>query len=212
MPGVPGVVPQAPPRDAAAPRTGTARIRGRIVAADTGQPLRKALVRAVSAEIRENRQATTDNNGVYEITEMPAARYQLTATKGSFVQLQYGQSRPFEPGKPLEVGDGQVIEKVDFSLPRGAVITGRVLDEAGEPATEVQVAAMRYGYAQGRRQLVSAGRNAVTNDIGEYRIYGLPPGQYDVSGDPSNLNVVRHSVERSFGVRAHILSGDPSCL
>jgi hypothetical protein len=186
--GVPGVIPQAPPRDTAN-RTGTARIRGRIVAADTAQPLRKAQVRATSAELRENRLATTDNNGVYEITEMPAGRYQLTATKGSFVQLQYGQTRPFEPGKPLEVGDGQTIDKVDFNLPRGAIVTGRVVDEAGEPATEVQVSAMRYGYAQGRRQLVPAGRTATTNDIGEYRIYGLPPGQYYVSATLRTFNL-----------------------
>src|SRR5438876_5751357 len=140
--GVPGVNPQAPPRDTT-PKAGTSRIRGRIVAADTGQPLRKAQVRATSAEIRENRLATTDDKGVYEIAEMPAGRYQLSATKGSFVQLQYGQSRPFEPGKPLEIRDGQTIERVDFNLPRGAVITGRVLDEVGEPATEVVVSAMR---------------------------------------------------------------------
>jgi hypothetical protein len=177
---VPGIIPQAPPRDSA-PRTGTARIRGRVVAADTGQPLRKAQVRATAAELRENRLATTDDNGVYDIKELPAGRYQLIATKGSFVQLQYGQARPFEPGKPLEVADGQTIDKVDFNLPRGAIITGRVVDEVGEPTIDVQVAVMRYQYIQGRRQLVSAGRSATTNDIGEYRIFGLPPGQYYVS-------------------------------
>jgi hypothetical protein len=180
-PRVPGVAPQAPPRDATAPKTGTARIRGRVVAADTGQPLRKAQVRATSAELRENRLATTDDNGAYEINELPAGRYQLMATKGSFLQLQYGQARPFEPGKPLEVADGQSIDKVDFNLPRGGILTGRVLDEVGEPTMDVQVSVFRYGYVQGRRQLVPTGRIATTNDIGEYRIFGLPPGQYYLS-------------------------------
>ena len=191
LPGPPGVVrPAAPqaPRDAAAPRTGTARIRGRVVAADTGEPLRKAQVRATSAELRENRLATTDDKGVFEIKELPAGRFQLTATKGSFVQLQYGQTRPFEAGKPLEVADGQTIDKVEFSLPRGAIVTGRVVDEIGEPADGVQVSAMRYGYVQGRRQLVSSGRSGITNDIGEYRIFGVPPGQYYVSATLRTLN------------------------
>jgi hypothetical protein len=49
--GVPGVIPQGSPRDTT-PKIGTSRIRGRIVAADTGQPLRKAQVRATSAELR----------------------------------------------------------------------------------------------------------------------------------------------------------------
>jgi hypothetical protein len=173
---VPGF-PQLPPRDTT-PKTGTARIRGHVVAADTGQPLRKAQVRVTSSELRENRLATTDANGVYELTELPAGRYQLTASKGSFVQLQYGQTRPFEAGKPLQVGDGQTVDKVDFSLPRGGLVTGRVIDEFGEGATDVQVSAMRYQFIQGRRQLMPAGRTVTTNDIGEYRLFGLPPGQY----------------------------------
>ena len=59
----------------------------RVLAADTGEPLRKAQVRATSAELRENRLAATDANGVDQIREVPAGRYQLTASKGSFVQL-----------------------------------------------------------------------------------------------------------------------------
>jgi hypothetical protein len=82
-PGAPGVISQAPPRDTVA-ATGTARIRGRVVAADTGLPLRKAQVRAFAAALRENRLAATDDNGVYEIKELPAGRYQLSATKSSF--------------------------------------------------------------------------------------------------------------------------------
>ena len=179
FPGIPGV-PAVPPRDPT-PKAGTAHIRGRVVAADTGQPLRKAQVRAFSAELRENRLAITDRTGAYEFTDLPAGRYQLTATKGSFVQLQYGQSRPFEAGKVLEIGDGQTIEKIDFGLPRGALITGRVFDEFGEPTTDVRVAALRYQFIQGQRHLVPTGRLATTNDIGEYRIFGLPPGQYYLS-------------------------------
>jgi hypothetical protein len=179
FPSPPGF-PPVPPRDAT-PKTGTARIRGRVVSADTGQPLRKAQIRLFSPELRENRVATTDRMGMYELADLPAGRYQLTATKGSFVQLQYGQSRPFEPGKPLEIGDGQTIEKIDFALPRGAVISGRVFDEFGEPMTDVRVAAMRYQFIQGRRQLVPAGRTATTDDVGEYRVFGLPPGQYYLS-------------------------------
>jgi hypothetical protein len=178
FPSVPGL-PQTPPRDVT--KTGTARIRGRVVAADSGQALRKVQIRATSGEVRENRLAVTDDRGNYEIGELPAGRYQLSASKGSFVSLQYGQLRPFEPGKPLQIGDGQTIDKIDFSLPRGSIITGRVLDEVGEPATDVQVSVMRYQYVQGRRQLVNAGGFSSTNDLGEYRLYGLPPGQYYVS-------------------------------
>jgi hypothetical protein len=172
--------PGRPPRDNQQ-KPGTAVIRGRVVAADTGQPLRKAVVRINSPEVREGRVATTDEQGRYEIKELPAGRYNLNASKGSYVNLFYGQTRPFEGGKPLEILDGQTVEKVDFSLPRGAIITGRVVDEYGEPVANVQVAPMRSINQGGRRRMVPAGQMSMTNDIGEFRIFGLPPGQYLVS-------------------------------
>jgi hypothetical protein len=176
-PGLP--FPPAPARDTS--KTGTAVIRGHVFDAVSGQPLRKAQVRAFSPELRENRATTTDASGAFELKELVAGRYQLYASKGSFVQLQYGQSRPFEPGKPLELANGQTVERVDFRLPRGGIITGRIVDEFGEPTSDVQVMAMRYQYIQGRRQLSPSGRSATTNDIGEYRIFALPPGQYFVT-------------------------------
>jgi hypothetical protein len=39
------------------------------------------------------------------------------------------------------------------------------------------VAAQRYQNIQGRRRLVPAGRPAMTNDIGEFRLFAIPPGQ-----------------------------------
>src|SRR6266849_3355013 len=101
--GAPGQLPGAPARDAQPAKTGTARIRGHVFAADTGLPLRKVIVRAFSPELRDGRVASTDAQGAYELKELPAGRHTLNASKGSYVSLSYGQVRPFEPGKPLEV-------------------------------------------------------------------------------------------------------------
>jgi hypothetical protein len=176
--GGPGAV---PPRDSSPARSGTAVIRGRVYAADTGLPVRKAQVRIASPDARENRLVTTDVDGRYEARELAAGRYTLTASKASYITLSFGQRRPFEAGRPIEVADKQTIDKVDFALPRGGVVTGRVLDEFGDPASDVQVTVMRYQYVQGQRRLVPAGRGSMTNDIGEFRIYGLPPSQYYVA-------------------------------
>jgi len=181
-------MPQMPPRDnAQPPKPGKATIRGHVVAADTGQPLRKAQVRISSNDSRENRMTTTDADGRYEFKELPAGRYSVQASKGSYVQLQYGQVRPFEPGKPVEVLEAQTVEKVDFALPKGGVITGRILDEFGEPLADTQVAAMRYQNMGGRRRLMPAGRPAMTNDIGEFRLFAIPPGQYYLSATLRNM-------------------------
>src|SRR5947209_5392412 len=94
-PQLPPGFPQ-PPRDTSAqPATATAVIRGHVFDQSNGRPLRKVQVRAFAPELRENRVASTDNNGAYEIKNLPAGRFQLTASKGSFVTLQYGQTRPF---------------------------------------------------------------------------------------------------------------------
>lgn len=168
----------APPRDPAQQKPGTATLRGHVVSSDGGQPLRKALVRIVAGEIRENRTTTTDADGKYEFRDVVAGRYTVTASKGSYVALQYGQLRPFEPGKSLDIRDGQLVEKVDFALPRGAVITGRIVDEFGEPLSDAMVSVQRYQNVGGQRRLVNAGRNGVSNDVGEFRIFAIPPGQY----------------------------------
>lgn len=178
---------QAPSRDNSA-RIGTATIRGRVVSSENQQPLRKAQVSVFAVELRESRLATTDIQGRYEVRSLPAGRYSLTASKGSYVALQYGQTRPFQPGRPLDVLDGQTIEKVDFALPRGGVISGRVLDEFGDPLPDAQVLALRVLSVGGSRRMVSAGRGAATNDIGEFRLFALPPGQYYVSATLRNVS------------------------
>jgi hypothetical protein len=125
--------------------------------------------------------ASTNSNGVFEFTELPAARYTLTASKTGYLTLQYGQRRPLEPGKPIDLAAGQTLNSLDFTLPRGSVITGRVVDEFGEPVPDASVQAMRFQYMGGQRQLVPAGRMAQTDDIGQFRVFGLAPGDYYVA-------------------------------
>jgi Carboxypeptidase regulatory-like domain len=180
--------PGLPPRDtppADAPR-GTAVIRGVVLAADTGTPIGRAQVRAFAPGIRDNRLATTDAQGRFEFRELAAGRYTITANKGGFVGLQYGQRRPSESGTPLEIGNGQLVDKLVIALPRGSVISGRIFDEFGEPVANAIVNAFRYGYAGGaRRYLPAGGQNSrdTTDDQGAFRLFGLPPGEYIVSAN-----------------------------
>jgi hypothetical protein len=139
------------------------------------------------AGIRVVQSAQTDEQGHYEIRGLPAGRYVVSASKTGFVTVNFGQRRPLRPGTPLQVADGQQIQNVSFVLPRGSVITGRILDEDGEPVARASVTAMRYQYQGGERRLVSAGSDQ-TDDRGQYRVYGLPPGDYYVSAVSRLLN------------------------
>jgi hypothetical protein len=170
-----------PPR-VEAPR-GTSIMRGQIVSADNGTPIRRAQVRINAPEVREGRVATTDQQGRFEIKELPAGRYTMTASKAGFVSLQYGQRRPSESGTPIELGDAQTMDKIAIALPRGSVLGGRITDEFGEPVANASVMAFRYGFAGGARRMQPAGQNSrdTTDDQGQFRLFGLPPGDYYVS-------------------------------
>jgi len=213
-PAAPAVPPRDPNAAQNAQPAGTGIIRGRVVAADSGNPLRRAQVRIFVNELRINQMANTDAEGRYEFSKLPVGRYSISVMRNGYVTLQFGQQRPFEPGKPLNLGDGEIAEKIDFALPRGGVITGRITDELGEPIAGVQITAMRYQYMpDGQRRLtpVSTGNpfSNATDDLGQFRVYGLMPGTYilqatsrmDVAmmmGGP-NMTVVNNGADSNNG-------------
>jgi hypothetical protein len=162
------------------PKTGTARLRGRIVAAETAAPVRRAIVRISGPDIG-TKTAMTDSEGRYEFRDLPGGRFNVSASKAGYVAVQYGQTRPFEQGKSIDLVDAQVMDKADIVMPRGSVISGRLVDEFGDPMADAMVLAMRSVWAGGRRRLQPTGRGATTNDLGQFRIYGLSPGDYFVS-------------------------------
>ena len=169
------------PRDRPKLTTGTAIIRGIVIGGEDGAPLRRALVRAVGGPLQEPRATITDEQGRWELTELPPGRYSLSAMKAGYVPLEYGQRRPLESGRPVDLSEGQVVSDVAFNLSRGSVISGRVVDEFGDPLIDVTVAPLRYRYVNGRRRLFPAGRFANTDDGGNFRLFELPPGEYYVT-------------------------------
>lgn len=165
----------------------TGRITGRVLAADNGRPVKRARAFIAAPELPEGRAALTDDSGVFDFAGLPRGRYTLTVSKTGFIGLSYGQRRPLQAGTPLQLGDGQQLKGIEFRLPRGGVIAGRVWDEDGEPMPGAMVRVMRYQYAQGNRQLVPAGL-AQTDDKGQYRVWGLSPGDYYVSAVARSFN------------------------
>lgn len=183
QPATPQRTPARPLRPGETPPKGTAMIKGYVVAAGTGVPVRRATVRAASME-GGGGITQTDAEGRFEIKDLPAGRYNIIASKAGYVMTYYGQRRPNEPGTPMDLADGQTAEKVAMQISRGAVISGRIVDDNGEPIAGTQVTAMRYQMVSGTRRMVpggSEGGNDRTDDQGGYRLYGLPPGDYFVS-------------------------------
>src|SRR3954470_23039284 len=168
----------AQPQDAVPTPAG--RITGRVIASDNGRPVKRARVVVTAVELPGGRGVLTDDQGIFDLTELPAGRYTLTVSKTGFVSLSYGQRRPLQAGTPLQLNDGQTLKGIEFQLPRGSVVGGRVLDEDGEAMPGVMVRVVRYQYLQGARRLTPAG-GGQTDDKGQYRVWGLMPGDYYVN-------------------------------
>jgi hypothetical protein len=190
------------------PKTGTGRISGRVISSETAAPLRRAQVRLTAPEVGV-KTSLTDAEGRFEFKDLPAGRFTVTASKSGYVSVQYGQSRPFESGRLIELSDKQVLDKADIYMPRGGVISGRILDEFGEPVADAMVSTMRQTWLNGRRRLQATGRIAQTNDLGQFRLYGLPPGEYYVSATLRNTDVLAMDMAIA-GASAGAMGSQPS--
>lgn len=177
----------APPRDQTGQRAGTAQLAGRVTAADTGAPVRQVEISLSSSAPNGPggpRSTRTDAFGDYRFTDLPAGRYRMRASRPGFVSLRYGAGDPLEPGRSVELGEGDAVTSINFKLPRAAVISGEVRDEFGEPVLDAEIRAMRYQNQAGQRRLTTAGRVRLTDDLGAFRIFGLLPGTYYIAAVP----------------------------
>ena len=178
--GAPGPT-SAPARDPSAKPAadkGTAAVRGRVLAADTGLPLRRARVVLNTQGPGQGRTAMTDGEGAFTFDSLPAGRYGLHVSKARYVDTNLGARRPGGAGRPVELADGQIIENLRLSLATAGVITGKVLDDVGDVVVGAMVVPMRYRTFNGERQLTPMGSPRMTDDTGAFRLFGLAPGTY----------------------------------
>jgi hypothetical protein len=166
-----------PPRDhAAASATGT--IRGRVTSAATGLPLHRVRI-TLTGGATNAPTTVTDTRGEFELIDIPPGLYSVTAARAGYLTLRYGQRRPREAGRAVEVRAGQTVADIDLPMFRGATLSGRVSDELGDGAPGARIEAIEFRYVRGRRIGVPA-RISTTNDAGEYRLGGLEPGVYQI--------------------------------
>jgi len=185
----------APQRDVTTP-AGTGVIAGRVVAADTGRALRHA--RVVAGGGGRPHAASTDEQGRYRITGLTAGSYIVSAAKSGFVDGAFGQRRSSGTGTPVELADAQQAANIDIKLARGGIVTGHVLDEEGEPLARAVVTVLRQQYVRGQKQLTPAGTDQ-TDDRGQYRVFGLPPGDYFVSANAGGIEQGVRQILGDFG-------------
>jgi hypothetical protein len=151
-------------------------IAGIVVKEPGSQPLKKATIQVIAEDQRvgSNYTATTDSDGHFSIEKVGAGRYRLFVEKTGFVEIN-GRGRKSE-GRLLSVQEGEQLNDLVLRMLPSAVVSGRVVDEDGEPMSGVLVYARKKKPGKASK-LETAGAER-TNDLGEYRFHGLFPGQY----------------------------------
>jgi hypothetical protein len=170
-------------------KQGTGIITGQIMLNDKGMA-NVAVVLYPSERTPERTtvaRATTDYEGHYRLTGVPAGRYNVVAVAPAMVGQ--GDGMFGESGKAVTIAEGETVEKIDFSLMRGGVITGRVVDADGAPVVSEHINLSLVDTTQrGRSYSPFSPFMYQTDDRGIYRLYGLSPGRYTVSVGESAEN------------------------
>jgi protocatechuate 3,4-dioxygenase beta subunit len=167
------------------------RIEGILVNQVNGQPLRKGTVslrvtvtgpQPANASTPNSYSVTSDAEGKFIFEQVDPGRYTLMADRPGYIHAIYRSSG----GASLNVGPGQIVKNIRFVITPQGVIAGHVVDEDGDPITEVRVQAMRWSTTNGVRRLEYRQQIPV-DDQGNFRIGNLPAGRYILSADLNRM-------------------------
>jgi hypothetical protein len=163
--------PQAP----AQPPTGI--IIGRVTDGATNTPVTSAIVTLTGAGTKPQR-VVLDGRGRFLFAQLPAGAYTINAVRTGYLDGTYGRVRPDGAGRTLELAAGERVVDAVVQLWKFGAIAGAVTDDTGDPMQYARVQALRRTVIAGRWRLSTTGSGANSDERGQYRIAGLPPGDY----------------------------------
>ncbi len=160
-------------------------VEGTVTSSASGEPLRKANLMLIRADLSPGSPAmsyagVSDAAGHFVIHDINPGKYRLNVERSGFVRQQYGSKATLSAGTILSLDKSQKLKDINFKLTPHGIVAGRVLDEDGDPVPNVNIQMLRSAYMRGKKQWVPAG-GSNTNDLGEYRVFGLAPGRYVAS-------------------------------
>jgi hypothetical protein len=160
-----------------------ARLEGVLLNRVTGQPVRKALISLRASVLRPPMPGApapksfysvmSNAEGKFVFDQIDPGAYSLTADRNGYVHAAYRSSN----GTLLDVGPGQTVRNIRIVITPLGVIAGHVVDEDGDPITEVRVQALRWTFSNGVRRLDYSG-NTTVDDQGNFRLSNLAAAHY----------------------------------
>jgi len=163
------------------PAANASPIAGTVVKEPGSQPLKKVLVQFIAEDQKAggNYTASTDAGGHFHIENVLPGRYRLYLEKTGFVEVN---ARGIKSDvNVFTVQAGQTVDDLLLRMLPTAIISGRITDEDGDPMSGVRVIAQKKKPGKSTRETTGS---EATNDLGEYRLSGLFPGQYWIVAMP----------------------------
>ena len=164
-----------------APAANASPIAGTVVKEPGSQPLKKVLVQFIAEDQKAggNYTASTDAGGHFHIENVLPGRYRFYLEKTGFVEVN---ARGIKSDvNVFTVQAGQTVDDLLLRMLPTAIISGRITDEDGDPMSGVRVIAQKKKPGKSTRETTGS---EATNDLGEYRLSGLFPGQYWIVAMP----------------------------
>ncbi|MGD0578588.1 MAG: carboxypeptidase regulatory-like domain-containing protein [Bryobacteraceae bacterium] len=176
-----------------------ATVEGVVVNEITKEPIRRVEINLQKQGRGGNPYSgVTDAAGKFKIENIDAGDYYVVLRKGGFLMSRnyYGMS-----GRVLKLTAGASLTGLRFSMQPQGIVTGRVLDDEGEPVQNVFVMLLRYRYDRGSYRAIYGGRPQQTNDRGEFRFTEVQSGKYYLLADVRRMQAI--------GVSPPLAAGTP---
>ena len=158
---------------------GAFRIAGTVVNSLSGGPLARTRVSILDASNPQNLQWTiTSDDGRFEFNQVGPGTYGLQGAKRGFISAAYDAHEEYSTA--IVTGAGLNTENLVLRLAPSATISGKILDESGDPVRDAPVSLFRENRRLGVGRIVRM-RSESTDDRGAYEFSRLDPGSYFIS-------------------------------
>lgn len=157
------------------------------VSSTLGQGLEGARVYATNTALGSSTSTTADAQGKYTLSGLAPGSYKIRATATGYLPQYYLNSWTEAGATPVSFASGQT-RSLNFNLVLGGIVSGQVTNAGGSPITSGTV----YAYPQ----FASGSYSASLDSNGEYRIEGLPGGDYKVRANASDYITVYYDNRR----------------
>jgi hypothetical protein len=189
---------------------GNGRISGIVIQAGTARPIDGVQivlspVSPVPGQPLNPVGAFTDQFGRFEVENVQAGRYRIQWNRPGYftppvgtagpdssiiqslkaqlgISALYIASPPAATSVTAELAAQENLAGFVFTLIPGGVISGRVLDPMGNPLVSASLSALTVSYEDGHRVL-RPGTSTTSDDRGNFRLFGLRPGEYYVRAE-----------------------------